>query len=171
MSPEPTSDTIRAPMRTAIPVRSLTDEFAFPGGRSTGGLLALRPRAFSDIARGHQRGSEIELNDVRLWQKADILVRGLAFAQFTGRQSFGFSRSPIDKKVFECKAPLPSVKRPTATQASQLSFVHDGWHFDFDHVIQPIAVRAIEHWRIDHAPNLRCAITKRKCHKAPAAAL
>jgi len=121
MSPEPTSDTIRAPMRTAIPVRSLTDEFAFPGGRSTGGLLALRPRAFSDIARGHQRGSEIELNDVRLWQKADILVRGLAFAQFTGRQSFGFSRSPIDIKVFECKAPLPSVKRPTATQASQLS--------------------------------------------------
>jgi len=39
MSPEPTSDTIRAPMRTAIPVRSLTDEFAFPGGRSTGDFL------------------------------------------------------------------------------------------------------------------------------------
>jgi hypothetical protein len=67
----------------------------------------------------------------------------LSSPQFTGGQRFGFSRPPVNKKVLENKAPLPTVKRPTTAQASQLILVHDWWRFDFDNVIKPIAIRAI----------------------------
>jgi hypothetical protein len=86
----------------------------------------------------------------------------LSSPQFTGGQRFGFSRPPVNKKVLENKAPLPTVKRPTTAQASQLILVHDWWRFDFDNVIKPIAIRAIEQRRIYHARNLRRGIGKRK---------
>jgi hypothetical protein len=73
-----------------------------------------------------------------------------------GRQTYRFAGS-VREKILQYEATFARMERPAARKTGQLPLAHHRRRFDFDQLIQRLAVRTVERRRrkdIRHAANL-----------------